>query len=188
MLASLGTDVADPLKRFSAVHGSTLNAKELTHAIGAKLMTDYSQFIPAATTGLAARLFSQLGLATGLRPLFNTVMTNVPGPQMPLYLAGAKMVSQWGLGTVQDGLGLSHSIVSYDGNLTICAVSDRTMMPDPDVYMDAYRESFAQLKAAALPKPKPAQKRTGKAKNPPSKKPAKRSRRGSKASLRTPRA
>lgn len=188
MLASLGTDVADPLKRFAAVHGSTLNAKELTHAIGAKLMTDYSQFIPAATTGLAARLFSQLGLATGLRPLFNTVMTNVPGPQMPLYLAGAKMVSQWGLGTVQDGLGLSHSIVSYDGNLTICAVSDRTMMPDPDIYMDAYRESFAQLKAAALPKPKPAQKRTGKAKNPPSKKPAKRSRRGSKASLRTPRA
>ena len=159
MLASLGTDVKAPLARFEAVHASTVNSKELTNAIGAKLMTDYSQFIPAATTGLAARLYSSMGLASRMQPLFNTVMTNVPGPQMPLYFAGAKMVSQYGLGIVQDGLGLFHSIVSYDGNLTVCAVSDREMMPDPDVYMDAYRESFAQLKAATAPKPKPAPRR-----------------------------
>ena len=160
MLASLATNVADPLDRFRAVHESTSSSKELTNAIGAKLMTDYSQFIPAATTGLAARLFSGMGLGGQVQLPFNTVMTNVPGPQMPLYMAGAKMVNQWGLGIIMDGLGLFHSIVSYNGNLTVCAVSDRDMMPDPDVYMDAYRESFAQLKAAALPKPRRAAKKT----------------------------
>ena len=187
MLASLGTDVADPIKRFEAVHASTLNAKELTNAIGAKLMTDYSEFIPAATAGLAGRLFSSVGLATRMQPLFNTVITNVPGPQMPLYLAGAKMTKQWGLGTVQDGLGLSHSVVSYDGTLTVCAVSDRQVMPDPEVYMDAYREAFGQLKAAALPKPKsvPKRKPAAKAKTTSTKKPAKRNATSNKTTPKT---
>ncbi|MDX1580829.1 MAG: WS/DGAT domain-containing protein, partial [Alphaproteobacteria bacterium] len=115
---------------------------------GARLLTDYTEFIPAATTGMAAQLFSQLAIANQSQPIFNTVFTNVPGPQKPLYFSGAQMVNQYGLGIIQDGQGLFHSVLSYNGNLSICAVCDKAMMPDHDFYADCLRESAEELKTA----------------------------------------
>ncbi|MFN3233287.1 MAG: WS/DGAT/MGAT family O-acyltransferase [Alphaproteobacteria bacterium] len=156
MLASLGTNIADPLARLEAVRNSTANSKELTNAIGARLMTDFSQFIPSATTGMAARLFSQMGVATQLQPTFNTVVTNVPGPQQPLYFCGAELVNQYGLGIVQDAQALFHTVLSYNGKVTITAMSDREVMPDPEFYISCLREAFMELKDAAAPPRKPA--------------------------------
>jgi diacylglycerol O-acyltransferase len=156
MLASLATNEPDPRRRLEAVRASTSNSKALTDAIGARLLTDYQQFLPAAATGVASRFLAQLSQANPLRPMFNTVMTNVPGPQQPLYFCGARMVNQYGLGIIQDGQGLFHTILSYDGKLTITAMSDREMMPDPEFYMSCLRDAFDELKAAMLPRPKPA--------------------------------
>ena len=153
MLATLGTNEADPRARFAAVHASTMNSKALTNAIGARLMTDYQQFVPPATTGMMSRFFGELRMASQVRPMFNTVITNVPGPQHPLYFAGARMVNQYGLGIIQDGQGLFHTVMSYDGKLTVTAMSDRDMMPDPEFYMSCFRDSFDELRAAMLPKP-----------------------------------
>ncbi len=159
MLASLATHESDPRARLAAVHASTQNSKALTNAIGARLLGEYQQFVPAATTGLASRFFSDLRLQSQMRPMFNTVVTNVPGPQHPLYFAGARMINQYGLGIVQDGQGLFHTVMSYDGKLTVTAMSDREMMPDPEFYMSCFRDSFDELRAALLPKPKPASRR-----------------------------
>ena len=73
----------DPLERLQAVHESSGRAKELTNAIGAKAMTDYTQFIPSMLTAQAARLASRWGLANRMNPSFNCVITNVPGPPIP---------------------------------------------------------------------------------------------------------
>ena len=149
MTVQVRSDIADPMERLLAVHEGTSQAKEYTNAIGAKAMTDYSQFIPSMLTAQAARLASRWGLANRINPQFNCVITNVPGPPVPLYTTGAKMVASYGTGPVQDGLGLFHVISSYCGQFTISATSDRAMMPDPGLYKQCLQDSFDELVAAA---------------------------------------
>jgi len=145
----LRTDIEDPLSRLRAVHASTADAKELSEAVGAKAMTDYSQFIPSTLAAQAAKLASRWGLMSKVKPSFNCVVTNVPGPPIPLYSTGAKMVVSFGTGPVLDGLGLFHAIGSYCGQFMISATACREMMPDPDFYMDCMQESFDELVSAA---------------------------------------
>jgi WS/DGAT/MGAT family acyltransferase len=148
MMAPLATDVADPLARLESVYKGTQASKQLTDAIGAELMTDYSQFIPSSLAGLAARLSSRMGLANRTNPAFNCVVTNVPGPQEPLYMDGARLVNMWGLGPISDGMGLIHAVFSYCGRLTVNFTSCREMLPDPAFYAACIERSFEQLHAA----------------------------------------
>src|SRR5262249_42567196 len=92
MNVAIGTHIEDPLERLRAVHADAMASKEMTNAVGAKLMTDYSQFIPSTTASLAARMDTNLGMAHRSNRVFNYVMTNVPGPQVPMYCAAAKMM------------------------------------------------------------------------------------------------
>jgi WS/DGAT/MGAT family acyltransferase len=149
LTVQLRSDIEDPMERLAAVHNGTKDAKELSNAVGAKAMTDYSQFIPSTLTAQAARLASRWGLMSRMKPSFNCVVTNVPGPSVPLYNTGAKMVSNFGTGPVQDGLGLFHVISSYCGEFVISATSCRDMMPDPDFYRQCLQESVDELSAAA---------------------------------------
>jgi WS/DGAT/MGAT family acyltransferase len=150
MTVVVRSDIADPLARLQAVAEGTRDAKELTNAIGAKTMTDYAQFVPSTLTASAARLASSMGLANRIKPFYNCVITNVPGPQVPLYYTGAKMLASFGTGPVMDGNGLFHAISSYAGNFAICFVCCRDMMPDPAFYSRCIRESFDELKAATM--------------------------------------
>ena len=149
MTVSIRSDIEAPMARLQAVHESSRHAKELTNAVGAKAMTDYTQFIPSTLTAQAARLASRWGLANRISPVFNCVITNVPGPPIPLYSTGAKMVASFGTGPVQDGLGLFHAIGSYCGQFVISATSCRQMMPDPEFYRQCLQQSFDELLAAA---------------------------------------
>jgi WS/DGAT/MGAT family acyltransferase len=149
MNVALGTHIADPVERLKAVHADAASSKEMTRAVGAKLMTDYTQFIPSTTAALAARLYTRLGIANTANPMFNCVITNVPGPQVPLYCAGARMVAHYGMGPVFDGMGLIFPVVSYCGRITISTTACREMMPDPEFFARCLEESFAELEAAA---------------------------------------
>ena len=105
-------------------------------------------------SGLAARLYTRLGLANRVRPFLNTVITNVPGPQLPLYFTGAKMVSTYGMGPVMDGMGLIHPVFSYSGLLSVGVTACRDQLPDPGFYAECIQDSFDELKeAAATPAP-----------------------------------
>jgi diacylglycerol O-acyltransferase / wax synthase len=169
MLVQLGTHIDDPMERLAFVRKEALNSKAMTNAVGARTLTDYSQFIPSGLAGLAARLYSGLGAANLHSPVFNCVATNVPGPRVPLYFAGAKMVRMMGTGPVFDGMGLINAIYSYGPEIAISFTSDRAMMPDPANYAQALRDSFDELlnakpkaavkaKAEAAPKVKAAPK------------------------------
>ncbi len=148
MSVAVRSDIADPLERLVAVFESTTNSKEMTNAIGASTLTDYTQFIPSTVAGLAARLYSNLGIANRIMPIFNTVITNIPGPQVPLYMTGARLVTQFGLGPILDGMGIIHPIFSYCGEITISFTSCREMMPDPAFYAQCIEDSFEEMRAA----------------------------------------
>jgi diacylglycerol O-acyltransferase len=150
MVVPLHTEIHHPLERLNAVHEGAVQSKALTQAVGARLLTDYGQFMPSALAGLAARQYSRFGLANSTNPFFNTVVTNVPGPQQPLYFCGARVVTTYGMGPIGDGLGLIHGVFSYCGQITIAATSCRKQMPDPAFYAKCLQDSFDEMKAATL--------------------------------------
>ena len=149
MVVGLGTHIADPLERLAYVHAEATNSKAMTGAVGARTLTDYSQLIPSGLAGLAARLYTRVGAANAHAPVFNCVVTNVPGSRIPLYFCGAKMVGMYGLGPVFDSMGLINTIYSYTDTIAISFTCDRVMLPDPDGYAAALQAAFAELKAAA---------------------------------------
>ena len=150
MNVALGTNLGDPMERLKSVHDSAASSKEMTNAVGAKLLTDYSRFIPSTTAALAARLYTQLGMAERMSLPFNCVVTNVPGPQFPLYSAGARLVTQYGLGPLYDGMGLIFPVFSYCGQITVGFTACREMVPDPQFFSECLQESYDELRDATL--------------------------------------
>jgi diacylglycerol O-acyltransferase / wax synthase len=146
MFVPIGTDISDPLERLHKVFTSTHKTKAMTKAVGARTLTDYNQFIPAFTAAQAGRLSTQF--ANVPQPAFNCSITNVPGPQIPLYSLGAKMETMIGLGPITDGMGLIMPISSYCGQLVIGFTSCREMIPDADFFTTCITDSFDELRLA----------------------------------------
>jgi WS/DGAT/MGAT family acyltransferase len=148
MVLPIPTDVADPVERLRVAHATTEVQKEIASAVPAKTLTDLNRFVPWALAGLAARTAASLRLASTTSPAVNSVVTNVPGPQEPLFLAGAKLIKQYGMGPVTDGMGIIHPVFSYNGEITISVTSCREMMPDPGFYSECLQASFEELAKA----------------------------------------
>ncbi len=152
MLIKLQTQIEDPLERLQSISDITRREKTMEKAVSARQMTDINLHLPAATLAMAGRLITATGLAYRTKPVLNVVITNVPGPQIPLYLCGAELLQTWGCGPVMDGMGLIVSAHSYNGKLFLCAGACREIMPDPARFSDCLQASFAALKITALPK------------------------------------
>lgn len=149
LIAPLGTHLADPLERLAYVHSQTVNSKAMTDALGARNMTEMSKVSPALFMALGAQLYTRLGLADRVGPPFTTVVTNVPGPPVPIYSAGARLESMMGLLCLTDGLGLGHVVQSYCKEATIAFTACRKLMPDPEFYAQCIEDSFTELRDAA---------------------------------------
>ncbi|MEM8771084.1 MAG: wax ester/triacylglycerol synthase family O-acyltransferase [Pseudomonadota bacterium] len=151
MRAPLGTHIEDASERLNWVHEETTKSKAMTNALGARQMTEMSKLSPALFMGLGARAYSRWGLANRMKPIFNTVVTNVPGPPIPIYSNGAKLVGLYGNLCLLDGVGLGHVVHSYIEDITIGVTACREAMPDPSYYMECLRESFdAHLENVSL--------------------------------------
>ncbi len=149
MAVSLETDEADPWQRLLNIAGNTRNSKAVADAIGADTMADVMQLTGASLAGLGARVATANMFVTRAAPIFNAVTTNVPGPQVPLYMFGARVVRSFGLGPATDGIGLFHAMTSYNGELAITITACRSMLPDPDFYGQCLRDAYSELYAAA---------------------------------------
>jgi diacylglycerol O-acyltransferase / wax synthase len=145
MFVTLGTDIADPLERLIAVREATHKSKEFANALGARTLLDFADLMPGGLVGLGARTSARWSLANRMQPVFNTTVTNMPGPRHLLYMAGAKLVAMYGAGMIGDGMGLIHPVMSYCGDITISFTSCREMLPDPAVYAQNLRDSMASL-------------------------------------------
>jgi WS/DGAT/MGAT family acyltransferase len=148
MFVTLGTDLADPAQRLRHIQQATATAKETSMAPAARELSNMAQFVPGGLMGVAARLSSQIGMANRTNPPYNTVVTNIPGPRLPLYSCGARLIAMYGFGMVHDAMGLMHIVNSYCGDLTISITADRDMMPDPAFYAQCLQTSFDELSRA----------------------------------------
>jgi hypothetical protein len=150
MFVPIGTHIADPAARLQAVREATHNAKQMTDAVGAALMTQYGEFVPAAVSNLAQRLTAEYARASQIAPAFNCSITNVPGPQVPLYMMGCRLLTTMGYGPIVHNMGLIIPISSYCGEFTISFTSCREMIPDSQEFSDCIRQSFEAMSQSAL--------------------------------------
>ncbi len=149
MLAALPTNVSDPVLRLRAIHESTRAAKEQHGALPADLLSDVTQFAVPALAGQAARLNERLRLLERANP-FNLFISNVPGPNIPLYFAGAELVAYYPISAIADGQGLNITVISYRDHMFFGLVACRELVPDLDRMMDYIREELDTLLAATL--------------------------------------
>lgn len=165
MSAPLFTDEADPVKRLMRTHESLDGMKERHRALPASLLQDANHFIPPAVFSRAARLTFRLATSRPGRPTWNLVISNVPGPSFPLYLAGARLVANYPFSVITHGMGLNITVMSYCGSLDFGIVSDRDQMPDVSLLMGWLGEALRELgPAPAKAMRKPRTKATTKAK------------------------
>lgn len=145
MLIQLPTNLADPIDQLRQLHQNTQRGKAYQDAIGAKQMTDYAEFIPFALGAGASRLYTRMHASNYHRPLFNLVITNVPGPQVPLYMAGKKLLANMGFAPIFDGMGLIIPVLSYNGVLSFSPTTASNIMPDVDLFTRYLREAANTL-------------------------------------------
>jgi diacylglycerol O-acyltransferase / wax synthase len=137
------TNEPDPAERLRMTHEALRTAKERHKALPAQLLQDATQFIPPAVFAQASRV--SFSLAATRRPMWNLVISNVPGPQFPLYCVGAKMVAHYPVSVITDGLGLNITVMSYCGSLDFGIVADREQMRDVWKLIPWLRESLDEL-------------------------------------------
>jgi diacylglycerol O-acyltransferase / wax synthase len=149
MLATLPTNVDDAAERIGVVHAATQVAKTQQAAIPQGLIDQVSDFAPPALTARAARVVFATGVLHRLPP-FNLCISNVPGPNVPVYLCGAKLLAHYPVSVITDGQGLNITLVGYLGRLHFGLVSCRELVPDIDVLADYLVDELdALLKAAS---------------------------------------
>jgi len=149
LFTSLRTDVADPVERLAAIHEVTGAAKEVQDLLGIDMLADWVEYTPARPYAWAIRLYSRLRLADRHRPPINVVVSNVPGPREPLYVAGARLDGIWSVGPILEGVGLNVTVWSYLDRLHVGVLGCREHWHDLRVVSDGMAEALAELLARA---------------------------------------
>src|SRR5579862_3040978 len=171
----LHTEIPDPVERLRATHDSLAEMKERNQALPATLLQDANNFIPPALFSRAARLTFAWTSNPRLRPTWNLVVSNVPGPQIPLYCAGALLEAIYPVSVIMDGLGLNITVMSYNGSLNVGIVADRDAMPDVGTMTRWLADELEDLvvpQFPARPARAPARSRTRRVRTPAKPRPA----------------
>jgi WS/DGAT/MGAT family acyltransferase len=149
MFVRLPVHLEDPVQQLMAVHDDTQSSKVMSNAIGADLLRDLTQFAPPAVFNQAVRLYSSSKLADRHRPIHNLVVSNVPGPPVPLYCAGARVVAVYPFGPVLEGAGINITVLSNMGNVDFGIISCRELVPDLWDIAEGFGAAVLELRAAA---------------------------------------
>ena len=151
LLTGLPTHLDSPAARIAAVHQAMRLAKERHGAIPARLLADVSQFAPPILANQAWRLSARLRLFERTSP-YNLIISNVPGPYVPLYLAGAELQGYYPVSAISDGQGLNITVISYRGTLFFGLVACRELVPDLEHLAGYLRAELDDMLAvAAIP-------------------------------------
>lgn len=150
LFARLGTDIEDPVDRLTMMATANRHAKEHHKAISADTLQDWAEFAAPRTFGLAMRAYAGLRLADRHPVVHNLVISNVPGPPVPLFFAGARIESLYALGPVFHGAGLNITVVSTAGSLNVGVIACRQAVPQVDDLVGRFAEELVDLKARAL--------------------------------------
>ncbi|MGZ5238801.1 MAG: WS/DGAT/MGAT family O-acyltransferase [Caldimonas sp.] len=150
-LVNLNTQITDPVKRLRAIRDAAGAVKQLAQRAKGVIPTDFPSIgVPWLLHGLAT-LYGRSGIAGAMPPIANVVISNVPGPQVPLYVAGGRMVTYWPLSIVEHGLGLNITVMSYCGAMGFGFTTARNVVPDARKLTATLLEALDELVAASRP-------------------------------------
>jgi diacylglycerol O-acyltransferase len=149
MFVRLPVHLSDPVEQLRFVAADTQEAKAMHGALGQNMLGDVTEMTPPALFKFASRLYSSAGLAEWLAPIHNLVVSNVPGPPVPLYVAGARVVGLFPFGPLVEGSGLNISVMSDMGSVDIGVIACPDVVPDVQDVADGVVEGLAALRGAA---------------------------------------
>jgi diacylglycerol O-acyltransferase / wax synthase len=150
IFARLGTDIADPVARLSELARANANAKAHHNAIPADTLQEWAQFAAPRTFGLAVRVVAGLKLAEKGPVIHNLVISNVPGPPVPLYFMGARIDGLYPLGPIFHGAGLNVTVMSSNGKMHVGLIGCRDALPDIADLGEDFGAELDQLYAATV--------------------------------------
>jgi WS/DGAT/MGAT family acyltransferase len=132
----------DPADRLAEIRETTKDLKEREQAVGADFLIGLTQYVAPTMMSAASRLAHR-------QPFFNIICTNVPGPQFPLYLMGARLLEAFPIVPLTRNLSVVVGILSYDGTLHFGLFADRDACPDVELLAAGIDDAFAELKKVA---------------------------------------
>ncbi|BAO28979.1 wax ester/triacylglycerol synthase family O-acyltransferase [Sulfuritalea hydrogenivorans] len=145
-LVNLASNVADPQKRLRAIRDSAGATKAVARQAKSVIPTDFPLIGVPWLVGALASLYGRRGVVETLPVLANVLVSNVPGPPVPLYVNGLRMTGYWPLSIVEHGVGLNITLMSYAGNLCLGFVVARNAVPDARELADDFLDAFEELK------------------------------------------
>ena len=151
MFVALPVQLEDPLERLRAIHESTMNAKEMTKALRARRIQAIAESAPPAIINLAFRTMFSAELDRVFPAAANVLVSNLPGPPIPLYSAGARVRAIYPIGPLMMGMGLNFTVMSYIDSVDFGLQCDPMMIPDPWAISDRIPDALAELKKASSP-------------------------------------
>ena len=154
MFVALATDVDDPAERLRAVRESSDAGKRLRGTLAEHRSLGLSDTIPPALFGVAARVWSSAHLDARTPPVYNVIISNVAGPPVDFYIAGARVEAMYPMGPLLYGGGLNITVFSNGGTIDVGIVTCRELVPDPWVIADRFRPALDALAGAVLPAPR----------------------------------
>lgn len=150
-LVELGTHLAHPLKRMNAIMASTGKVKTSMQSLKGLLPTDYPSLLAPWLVGGAAKLalnaYGKSGIASRLPMVANLAISNVPGPPVPLFLAGAKFITFHPLSIVMHGLALNITIQTYAGHVDFGIIAGKKALPHAQDLARAIEQAFGEAQA-----------------------------------------
>jgi diacylglycerol O-acyltransferase len=138
-LVNLPVSEPEPFRRLQMVHQETMRLKKTNQALGAATLVELSRGTPLTLISVASRVVGPM-----MRP-FNLTVTNVPGPQFPMYLLEARMIASYPIVPLWSQHGLGLAIFSYDGTLHWGIHADFDAIPDTDRVAETITESVTEL-------------------------------------------
>ena len=150
MWCALGTHLPDPIERVRTISRVTAAAKSEHQMMGAGMLQEWAEIAAPNMLRFAVRFYCDMQLANRHRPIHNLVLSNVPGPRVPLFLGGAKVEALYPTGPVMEGAGLNLTVMSYLDSMDFGFFVDSELVPDVwDLVADT-RASFKELHGAAI--------------------------------------
>ena len=149
MIAPLATDEPDAIRRLARTHDALASAKDRHRATPADLLTRANHLVPPALFARAARVTAGLAVSRRGTPPYNLIISNVPGPPIPIYIAGARQIAMYPVSVILEGVGLNITVFSYEDRVDFGLVADRELIPDLDHMIASLNNALAELHDAA---------------------------------------
>lgn len=153
VFSTIATDVADPVERLRTINAAMTAAKAQHKEIGAATLIDFTEIAGPAAAALAGRFINRFRINELIRASANVVVSNIPGPPVPLYVAGAKVEAIYPLGPVADGSALNITVMSYLDTMYVGLAADRATVPDIDRVGELLHGALAELVHHLVPSP-----------------------------------